>query len=92
MPRLYDVEKTAELMSISPWTVRSYIRTGHITPVRIGRRVLIEQKELERVIAQGRQPVSADLTVRTLDANPTPRMEGDSNPELPNERNEVTHD
>jgi excisionase family DNA binding protein len=50
MPRLYDVEKTAELMSISPWTVRAWIREGRICPVRIGRRVLVEASEISRLI------------------------------------------
>jgi excisionase family DNA binding protein len=55
MPRLYDVVDSAERLSISPWTIRAKIREGLIRPVRIGRRVLIEERELERVIAEGRQ-------------------------------------
>lgn len=60
MPRLYDVVDSAERLSVSPWTIRAKIREGLIRPVRIGRRVLIEERELERVISEGRQVPCAD--------------------------------
>lgn len=55
MKQLYDVHSAARLLSISPWTVRSYIHDGKLKPVRIGRRVLLAEDELERLIAQGDQ-------------------------------------
>ena len=51
MPRLRSVKQTAEFWSISPWTVRSYIKQGKLLPVRIGRRVLIDEAEIERFVA-----------------------------------------
>jgi excisionase family DNA binding protein len=54
MEPLQSVEEAARSLSLSAWTVRAYIRQGKIRPVRIGRRVLLEERELRRVIEQGR--------------------------------------
>ena len=54
MRALKSVEEAAELLGISKWTVRSYIRKGELHPVRLGRRVLVEETELERLIAGGK--------------------------------------
>jgi len=52
--KLLSIEDSAGLLSISPWTVRKYIREGKLRPVRIGRRVLLEESELERFIMENR--------------------------------------
>lgn len=54
MNALKNVEEAARLLGISPWTVRAYIRDGRLRPVRLGRRVLLEETELERFIASSR--------------------------------------
>ena len=54
MESLKSVEETAEVLGLSPWTVRLYLRQGRIRPVRIGRRVLIEPRGIQRVIEEGR--------------------------------------
>jgi excisionase family DNA binding protein len=51
MKALKSVEETAELLGLSVWTVRAYIRDAKLRPVRIGRRVLLEESELERFVA-----------------------------------------
>jgi len=48
MNRLHDVNSAADLLAISPWTIRAYIRQGKLTPVRIGRLVRLEEEELAR--------------------------------------------
>lgn len=48
------LREAAELTGLSHWTLRKYIRTGKLRGIRIGRRVLIEPGELERLIVQGR--------------------------------------
>jgi excisionase family DNA binding protein len=55
MQPLRSVEQAAELLGISRWTVRSYIRTGKLKPVRLGRRVLLAEDELERFVAERTQ-------------------------------------
>jgi excisionase family DNA binding protein len=60
MEPLKSVEETAATLSLSPWTVRAYVRQGKIKPVRIGRRALIEPREIARIIEKGRsEPNSA---------------------------------
>ena len=58
MRALKSVEEAAALLGISPWTVRSYIRDGKLKAVRLGRRVLIEETELERLVAENQKPGS----------------------------------
>lgn len=56
--KLLSIHAAADLLSISPWTVRSYIKAGKILPVRLGRRVLVAEEELERLIADHQIPAS----------------------------------
>ncbi len=55
MEALIPVDKAAELLGISPWTVRLYIRNRKLAAVHIGRRVLIEQSELRKFVEQARR-------------------------------------
>ena len=55
MKPLYDVNGAAQLLRISPWTIRAHIRDGKLKPVRIGRRVLLEEAELERFVAEAKE-------------------------------------
>ncbi len=54
MQQLYSIKASAVILAISPWTVRAFIRKGSLKPVRIGRRVLLEESELERFVAEGK--------------------------------------
>lgn len=54
MHSLLSVSRAAEALGLSPWTIRKYISDGLIRCVRIGRRVLIEPEEIERLIRQNR--------------------------------------
>ena len=54
MVKLLSITAAAELLSISPWTIRKYIAQHKLRPVRIGRRVLLEETELQRFISQSR--------------------------------------
>jgi excisionase family DNA binding protein len=51
MRALKSVEEGAGLLGVSKWTVRSWIREGKLRPVRLGRRVLISEEELERFVS-----------------------------------------
>jgi excisionase family DNA binding protein len=48
------LREAAELTGLSHWTLRQYIRDGKLNAIRIGRRVLIEPSELQRLIDAGR--------------------------------------
>jgi excisionase family DNA binding protein len=52
---LRSIQQAAELLNLSPWTIRAYIREGRLRPVRLGRRVLLTESELERLIAEGQE-------------------------------------
>ena len=60
MKALKSVEQAATLLGISKWTVRSYIKVEKLKPVRIGRRVLLAEDELERFVGANREPVKAN--------------------------------
>ena len=50
---LESIESAAKILSLAPWTIRAYIRKGKIHPVRIGRRILVQQSELRRIVEAG---------------------------------------
>ena len=53
MDNLLSVEKAAEVLSISPWTVRAWIAKGRLGSTKLGSRRLIPQSEIEKLIANG---------------------------------------
>jgi excisionase family DNA binding protein len=55
MDALLDINTVARLLSLSPWTVRRLIFDGRLTPVRLGRRVLVEPAEVERFVSKARR-------------------------------------
>ena len=59
-PLTVGIDQAAELIGLSPWTIRNFIRNGKLAAVKIGRRTLIERKELERLVEAGRQEVKHD--------------------------------
>jgi excisionase family DNA binding protein len=52
-----SITNAAHILSLSPWTLRRWIRLGRLKAVRLGRRVLVEPEELERLIASGRKTI-----------------------------------
>ena len=54
MTALLSVARAADFLGISSWTVRAYIRNGKLIPVRLGRRVLLEEAEIERFVAEAK--------------------------------------
>jgi excisionase family DNA binding protein len=55
METLLNVEETAKMLRLSPWTVRKKVAKNIFHAVRIGRRVLIEPDEIRRIIEEGRR-------------------------------------
>ena len=50
MEKLIDIDQAADALAISPWTVRFLIRTKKLSPVKVGRRTLLEPAELDRFV------------------------------------------
>jgi len=51
--RLASVEEASRRLSVSTFTTRRLIKAKQLRAVRVGKRVLVPQSEIERVIAQG---------------------------------------
>lgn len=52
VPELLSVAVTARLMSVSARTVRRMIVDGRLDRVRIGRRVLVTRRSLDRLLGR----------------------------------------
>jgi excisionase family DNA binding protein len=52
-PRAIGIERAAELLSISPYTVRRYVAERKLHSIRAGRRVLIPMETVEKVLQEG---------------------------------------
>lgn len=52
-PALFSVEQAATELSVSPWSIRAWVRHGAIQTTRLGRRVLIPCAEIERIATDG---------------------------------------
>jgi excisionase family DNA binding protein len=56
-PLCVSIKDAAATLSLSPWTIRKWIVKGIIPSIRLGRRVLIQTTELEKLIQHSRQRV-----------------------------------
>jgi excisionase family DNA binding protein len=52
-PIAVSVEEAGRIVSLSPHTIRAYIRTKRIRAAHVGRRVLVPVAELERLVSEG---------------------------------------
>jgi excisionase family DNA binding protein len=68
---LYDVHDAAKLLSISHWTVRRMLLNGTLRPTKLGRRLLVHHRDLER-FAQKKQKLT-NLTTGARDEQARPR-------------------
>jgi excisionase family DNA binding protein len=46
----YKIDQTAELTGLSPFTIRTYIRTGRLKATKFGNRLWISQEEIDRLL------------------------------------------
>ena len=46
--KLYNVLDTAKELNVTPQTIRNHIREGKITPIRVGKSIVITDKEIEK--------------------------------------------
>ena len=59
MEPLLNIEEAARLLGLSPWTIRLRIHEGKLNPVRLGRRVLIEPSEIQRLVNEAKRGVNS---------------------------------
>jgi excisionase family DNA binding protein len=53
---LNSIEETAARLGLRPGTIRMWVAAGRIEKVKLGRRVLIHEREIERLIAENTIP------------------------------------
>jgi excisionase family DNA binding protein len=51
--RLHNIREAAARLAISPWTVRRLADRGDLRVVRLGRRLLVSESEILRLIRNG---------------------------------------
>jgi excisionase family DNA binding protein len=54
VPQLMTLVAVAKVLSVSPFTVRSWVRQGKLKPLRICRRLLFHPGEVNRLLQQSR--------------------------------------
>ena len=54
VPQLLPLLAVARALSVSPHTVRSWVRKGRLQPVRICRRLLFHPDEITRFLAEAK--------------------------------------
>lgn len=52
--KLYTVPESAKKLRISVPTIRAWVAQGRIKPVRLGRRVLFTEGQLQKIIDAGK--------------------------------------
>ena len=53
MEKLHSIPSAAGILGgVSHWTVRAWLQQGRLTPTRVGGRIMISERELERFLAQ----------------------------------------
>ncbi len=58
--KLYTVTETAELLGITPQTVRAYIKAGRLRGQRVGRPILITERSIRQFLTGGVEPVQVE--------------------------------
>ena len=46
--KLYNVVETAKELNVTPQTIRNHIKEGKITPIRVGKSIVITDKEINK--------------------------------------------
>jgi len=50
--RLVSIKAAAEILAISPWTVRAWVTQGKISSAKLGARRLIPESEINRLLSE----------------------------------------
>lgn len=54
-PQLMTMNECAGMLNVSHWRVRDLIEKGRLPIVRLGRRVLIDRKDVDRLIEENKE-------------------------------------
>lgn len=56
MIKMFSVEMAAELLSVSPWTIRAWIKQGKLGSAKLGTRRVVPQSEIEEFVSKSLVP------------------------------------
>lgn len=59
--RLLDLREVASRLGLSLHTVRRWASQRRIPVVKLGKRVMVTERDLERLVAENRLPARSDL-------------------------------
>jgi excisionase family DNA binding protein len=59
-----NINEAAQLISVSPWTIRAWIKQGKLRATRLGRRVCVTPEALRKLVAEGSQTDATKETER----------------------------
>jgi putative molybdopterin biosynthesis protein len=62
--KFYTVQETAELLRVTPQTIRSYIKQGKLKGKRIGRPILISEANIQEFLTTPENPTSINTTLQ----------------------------
>ena len=54
VPKLLNLTEVAEAMSLSPHTIRAFVRKGRLQPIRLCRRLLFHPDEISRFLSEAK--------------------------------------
>jgi excisionase family DNA binding protein len=58
---LLTTDEVAAKLRLSPWTVRTLVREGRLTPVRLTpRKLLFEESAVDRAVQEAQQPIASE--------------------------------
>ena len=53
MESLLSIEHAAEILSVSPWTLRLWAKQGKLSTIKLGARRLVRRSTVDRIMAAG---------------------------------------
>ena len=56
MVKMFSVEMAAELLNVSPWTIRAWIKQGKLGSAKLGSRRLVPQSDIEDFVNKSLEP------------------------------------
>jgi len=54
MRKLLTLTEVSLLLRVSPITVRRWIKKGKLSPLRVGRKLLFREEEIEKLLKEGK--------------------------------------
>jgi excisionase family DNA binding protein len=54
--KLLTIQEAADTLSLSVWTLRSWAYAGRISSHKLGKRLMVSQEELNRILAETERP------------------------------------